>query len=77
MNKYELTIVVDGDQEEAIRAFFAHNNWNFEKIGNYEDDAYIYQQLAFIYRYTTQSSVIYTSGQLIGVGSVRGIPCRV
>jgi len=51
MNKYELTIVVDGDQEEAIRAFFAHNNWNFEKIGNYENDAYIYIYI-YIYIYT-------------------------
>lgn len=50
MNKYELTIVVDGDQEEAIRAFFAHNNWNFEKIGNYEDDAYIYIYILKLYK---------------------------
>ena len=32
MSKYDLTIRVDGEQEEAIRAFFAHNDWNFEQI---------------------------------------------
>jgi len=26
-----------GEQEEAIRAFFAHNDWTFEKIGKYKE----------------------------------------
>lgn len=34
MEKYKLTIRVDREQEEAVRAFFSHNDWNFEKIGN-------------------------------------------
>ena len=35
MDKYDLTIRVDREQEEAIRALFAHNKWNFEQIGKY------------------------------------------
>ena len=35
MEKYNLTIRVDRQQEEAVRAFFAHNDWNFEKLGKW------------------------------------------
>jgi len=35
MQKYDLTIRVDSEQEEAMRAFFAHNDWDFEKIGKF------------------------------------------
>ena len=32
-NKYTVTIRIDEEQEEVIKALFAHNNWDFEKIG--------------------------------------------
>jgi len=35
MQKYDITIRVDREQEEAIRAFFAHQDWPFEEIGKY------------------------------------------
>jgi len=35
MEKYNITIRIDREQEEAIRAFFADHDWTFEEIGKY------------------------------------------
>jgi len=35
MEKYTITIRINREQEEAIRAFFAHQDWTFEEIGKY------------------------------------------
>ena len=48
MEKYTITIRIDREQEEAIRAFFAHQEWTFEEIGKYRGcitGPYVYKLL--------------------------------
>jgi len=71
MQKYNLTIRVDREQEEAIRAFFAHNDWNFEQIGKYEESNIYYFKIVPGLTYTHRHRYI-LSITLIDITITRG-----